>query len=396
MRIIAFYLPQFHSFPENDLWWGKGFTEWTNTQKAIPLFKGHYQPHTPLNEYYYDLSDSTVMRNQIKIAKKYGIYGFCFYHYWFTHGKMLMEKPVEAFLNDKTLNINFCLSWANEHWTRTWDGGSRQIIMEQEYGTEEDWIKHFNYFLPYFLDKRYIYINDMPILIIYRPEIIPCLDEMLSCWKKKAIENGLKGIYMMAQGSMFCMQSHRKKKMDLINGYIMYEPGYTYSSVKLTNGWEWIRNLWEYRYFASNYLPNKIKSKLFNVLKIKTDKPYDICDFSVLWDSILKHNVPENYYPGAFANWDNTARRGLNGRIITGSTPELFRDYISQQIIRARNEYVKDYLFFTAWNEWAEGSHLEPDERYGFQYLEAVKMALLETNEWPFNDNHLLDKELIS
>ena len=154
MKIITFYLPQFHTFPENDMWWGKGFTEWTNTRKAKPLFKGHYQPHIPYKKNYYDLTKEGVMKTQIEYAKKYGIYGFCFYHYWFTNGKKLMEKPVETFLEDKTLNIKFCLSWANEHWTKKWDGGSKEIIMEQNYGSKEDWKMHFEYLLPFFKDSR--------------------------------------------------------------------------------------------------------------------------------------------------------------------------------------------------------------------------------------------------
>ena len=164
----------------------------------------------------------------------------------------------------------------------------------------------------------------------------------------------------------------------------MYEPGYTYASLKASNGVEWLLNVWEYRKFASHYLGSKVKSKISQMLGIKVDKPQDICDFSVIWKSILEQKIPENYYPGAFASWDNTARRGMNGRIITGSNPKDFEEFLTKQLMRARKEYKKDYLFFTAWNEWAEGSHLEPDEKYGYQYLEAVKNALTKSNEWPF------------
>lgn len=159
-KIIALYLPQFHTIPENDKWWGNGFTEWTNTRKAKPLFKGHYQPKTPLNENYYDLSDVTVMEKQAELAKKYGVYGFCYYHYWFKNGKKLLEKPIENMLSDKKVKIPFCLCWANENWSRNWNGGNREILMEQDYGNKKDWDKHFEYLL------NFLKTNDIFALII--------------------------------------------------------------------------------------------------------------------------------------------------------------------------------------------------------------------------------------
>ena len=384
MKIIPFYLPQFHTFPENDRWWGKGFTEWTNTKKAVPLFEGHYQPHTPYRNNYYDLMNPETMKSQVKIAREYGIYGFCFYHYWFEDGKLLMEKPVERFLEDKTLDFHFCLSWANEHWTRAWDGGEREIIMRQEYGDRSIWEKHFYYLLPFFQDERYIYYENQPLLVIYRPEIIPCFNEMIACWRELAEKHGLPGLFVVAQGTVFCMQNHRKKQNKHVDAFMMYEPGYTYASVKLSNRLEWPLNLLEYRDFASQYLLKKIRYKYEELTGKTNTKPVDICDFSLIWNTILKHRIPEDFFPGAFCGWDNSARRGAKGRIITGSTPELFEFFLEKQIKRARDEYHKDIIFFTAWNEWAEGSHLEPDEKYGFQYLQAVKNALFSTGEWPY------------
>lgn len=383
MKIITFYLPQFHTFPENDMWWGKGFTEWTNTKKAMPLFEGHYQPHTPLHEDYYDLANPDVMINQIKTAKKYGIYGFCFYHYWFKDGKKLMEKPVEMFLKNKNMDMNFCLCWANEHWTRAWDGGNKQVIMEQEYGKKEDWEKHFNYMLPFFKDRRYILEDGKPMLLIYKPEDIPNFDEMVSTWKKLAKDNGLKGLFVMAQGSNYCMTHHTQEMDPKLDACIMYEPGYTYASIKKENKKNFLKYILEYRKFTFHYILPLAKSYLCRKLKIRPKKPTDIMDFSVIWETILSVKIPKNYYPGAFANWDNTARRGIYARIIQGTNPKIFEKYFTKQLIRAREEYKKNYLFFTAWNEWAEGSHLEPDEKYGYGYLEAVSKALRETKEWP-------------
>lgn len=378
-KIIAFHLPQFHTFPENDKWWGKGFTEWTNTRKAKPLFEGHYQPHTPYKEDYYDLSDITTMKRQIEDAKKYGIYGFCFYHYWFTKGKTLMEKPIEDFLENKELDIHFCLSWANEPWTRRWNGGFKDVIMPQEYGNKMDWKMHFDYLLPYFKDKRYIYEDDMPMLLIYRPEIIPCFDEMIEYWQELAKEKGFKGLYIMAQGANFCAKrySQRKKIKDNVNGYIMYEPGFTLALMLQTNPLYLMKNVIKYWDLARDYIPTKIKGICYRILKMTPKKPIHVCDFSLIWNSILKHECLDSFYPGAFANWDNTARRGLDARIITGSTPEIFKEFFKKQCNRAVNEYKKNYIFFTAWNEWAEGSHLEADERYGFQYLEAVREVVM-------------------
>ncbi|RRQ78488.1 glycoside hydrolase family 99-like domain-containing protein, partial [Enterococcus faecium] len=193
MRVIAFYLPQFHEIPENNEWWGEGFTEWTNVKTARPLYSGHYQPREPINDNYYDLLNDDVKEWQVSIAKKNGIYGFCFYHYWFD-GKMLLEKPVEQFLKNKNLDINFCLSWANEPWTKAWVSKNDSILIEQNYGNEENWEKHFDYLLPFFKDSRYICNDGKPLFVIYRPEQIGCLNEMLDYWQILAKKNGLAGI----------------------------------------------------------------------------------------------------------------------------------------------------------------------------------------------------------
>ena len=180
MRIIAFYLPQFHNIPENDEWWGDGFTEWVNVKKAEPIYEGHEQPRVPLDGNYYNLLDDDVKIWQAELAKKYGIYGFCYYHYWF-NGKLLLEKPMEQMLENKKVDLPFCVCWANEPWTRAWVG-EKKVLIGQEYGTEKEWKEHFDYMLPFFRDDRYIKEDNRPLYVIYRPEIIPCLQE------KKALE----------------------------------------------------------------------------------------------------------------------------------------------------------------------------------------------------------------
>lgn len=383
MKIISFYLPQFHTFPENDEWWGKGFTEWTNTRKAKPLFPGHYQPHTPLNEDYYDLMNPKTMERQVNDAKKYGVYGFCFYHYWFKNGKMLMEKPMEHFYQERGLDLHYCISWANEPWTRCWDGGSKKVLMPQEYGNAFEWEKHFRYLLPFLKDKRYIHIDGKPLLLIYRPDIIPCFTEMMNCWNRLAKTYGLEGLTIMAQGSSYCRKMSTHKRNPAINYYLMYEPGYTYCALALKDKKSLIKNSFKYKKFFFHYFGRKIVSMLErNVINIRKKRPHDICDYDILWKAILMNDVLDDYYPGAFTSWDNSARRGNDARIVYGSTPEKFKEYLIKLIMKAKDQFNKDYIFINAWNEWAEGAHLEADEKYGYGYLEAVKEALLETREW--------------
>jgi len=204
IKPIAFYLPQFHAIPENDSAWGDGFTEWTNVKKARPLFEGHYQPRIPLNHNYYNLLDKDVLVEQSRIAQQYGVFGFCYYHYWFKNGKKLLEKPIEDMLHNKAVTIPYCLSWANENWTKKWDGGNKEIIVEQDYGGMDDWEKHFLYLLPYFQDDRYILLDGKPVFLIYKPNQIPCIQSMLRYFEKRAHDVGLKGICFIVQnGSVY-------------------------------------------------------------------------------------------------------------------------------------------------------------------------------------------------
>ena len=179
-KIMAFYLPQYHEIPENNQWWGEGFTEWTNTKKAEPIFKGHYQPRIPYNDYYYNLLDKKSLQWQADLMKKYNVYGLCMYHYWF-NGKKLLEKPMEILLDNKDIDLNYCMCWANETWARTWDGKEKDILIKQEYGDKEDWINHLEYMMKFFNDKRYIKDNGRPVLVIYKTQLIPQINEMVKC-----------------------------------------------------------------------------------------------------------------------------------------------------------------------------------------------------------------------
>lgn len=361
IKIIAFYLPQFHTIPENDEWWGKGFTEWVNVRKAKPLFKGHEQPRVPLNNNYYDLSKVETLRWQADLAKKYGVAGFCFYHYWFAGGKMLLEKPAEMLLANKDIDLPFCFSWANEPWARTWDGKAHQVLMPQDYGGKEDWIKHFNYLLPFFKDSRYIKINDAPMFVLYKPHSIPNAPEMMTLWNNMAVEAGFNGIHFVET-----LRGTQRDNRNLpFRAYVEFEPGRTnFSQHILSLTYKRIR-----RRFLS--FINKISGKT-----ILLNQPYK-------YDDVVKRSIklisPEGTYSGVCVGWDNTARRGVASTIVLPPTKEQFKAALKAKIHQTHEIYKTDMVFVNAWNEWCEGTYLEPDEVHGYDYLEAIQEALNET-----------------
>ncbi len=389
-KVIAAYLPQFHTIPENDQWWGKGFTEWTNTKKAKPLFDGHYQPRTPLNENYYCLEDVTVMEKQAELAKKYGIFGFCYYHYWFKNGKKLLEMPVENMLKDKKVDIPFCLCWANEHWTRNWDGGNKEIIAEQDYGTKNDWEQHFQYFLEFFKDERYITYDGKPLLILYKPEIIPALNYMIQYWKKRMKQEGFPGLIVIRQ---LPVTYYRNLYDDSNIDYtIKFEPIAAWTFDGIANGLNPVeknrakivlqRKLKGLLYAKANGLFNLYHTSRVNKQNTDIDsnrgQELEIMDFDEKWDTILnKEPYNDTLINGAFTSWDNTARN-LNGKVVHGSTPQKFEKYMTELL---KKPSPMDMIFMNAWNEWAEGAYLEPDEKYGYAYLEALNHALTLTQE---------------
>lgn len=352
-KIIAFYLPQFHAIPENDEWWGKGFTEWTNTKAAKPLYKGHYQPREPFEDNYYNLLDNDARVWQASLAKENGIDGFCYYHYWF-NGRQLLEKPLEAVLAAKEPDFPFCMCWANEPWTRAWDGGERQILMPQEYGVENDWNNHFNYLLKFFKDSRYIKVENKPVFIIYRSSSIPCREEMFSHWNKLCIENGFDGLYLVEEVNIFqdspaCTNS---------NAVLEFEPMFT-----LKNDIDFV---------------SRIKRKMKTYLRKLGFSALDIYNYDTIWNEIINRNAQyenKQKFLGAFLDWDNSARKGKNATIIKGGNPEKFEAYFSKQLKKAEDQNCQ-FIFVNAWNEWAEGTYLEPDKKYGSAYLKAIKNSV--------------------
>ncbi len=372
MKIIAFYLPQFHSIPENDAWWGKGFTEWENMKSARSFFEGHYQPRIPQNGNYYNLLDDNVKKWQIELAKENGVYGFCFYHYWF-NGHLLLEKPIEQFLYNKDLKMPFCLCWANEPWTKAWVSKDDEILIDQEYGSYAEWENHFNYLLQYFKDSRYITNNGKPLLVIYRPNQIENLNQMLDYWQELSKRNGLTGIEFAYQQIDFDLQKNSDTSRFSYN--IEFQPIYALEDINNN-----VQKITRILKKIDCFLKYILKVNLSNVF-IKQVRKYD---YDKVWQAVLNH-TPNDYrcIPGAFIDWDNTPRRKEKGRVFIGGSPEKFKKYLVEQLKRTKEIYNKDMIFLTAWNEWSEGCYLEPDEKYGTGYLNAIKEALNETNEFP-------------
>lgn len=380
MKIIAWYLPQFHEIPENNEWWGKGFTEWVNVKKGKVYHEGQIQPRVPLNKNYYNLLDDDVKKWQVELAKKYGIYGFAMYHYWFD-GKLLLEKPVEQYLKNKELDLPFCICWANEHWTNRWIANKESILIEQHYGDKKQWKDHFEYLLPFFKDTRYIKIDGKPLMIIYRPELFDCLNDMMDYWQELALQNGLKGLSLAYQGEKWDLVPNDKKDDSRFEYDIEFQP------IKAFN----IDRHGRHKLLSKmqQLVPEKFQqSRIYYVLKerfARNDEKNGLrYDFDELWKRVLKMEpISKKSVPGAFVGWDNSPRKKENGVYIVNTSPEKLKKYLVQQIYRAKNIYHKDMIFMYAWNEWAEGGYLEPDELFKYGMLEAVRDALLETNEWP-------------
>ena len=364
-KIIAFYLPQFHEIIENNMWWGKGYTEWTSVKAAKPLFKGHKQPNVPYKSCYYNLLDKNIMIWQAKNSLKAGIDGFCFYHYWFK-GRKILEKPIENYLKWKEIPQQFCFSWANDSWIRSWSnvqgtiwnskrekktcmkGSDVGILIKQDYGDESVWKEHFEYLVDFFLDQRYIKIDNKPLFLIYKPDEVEHLEEMICFWNMLACEYGFNGMHVLVTNPL-------KHYHAPICGCVNYEPGKTI-----------------------DYKP--LKRRICEFLHINDEKKL-LCKYSYskLWLKILRRKPDKNMktYLGAFIDYDDSPRRGYQSYIVRGATPFKFQIYLRLLLRKCKssNQYG-DYIFITAWNEWAEGAYLEPDDKNKYKYLKAIKKVI--------------------
>lgn len=372
VKPIAIHLPQFHPFKENDEWWGKGFTEWTNVTKAQPLYPGHYQPQLPTDLGFYDLRLPEARQAQADLAQQYGIYGFCYYHYWF-NGKLLMETPLQQILESQKPDMPFMLCWANDNWTRKWDGLYNDILMEQTYSDKDD-EDHINYLLQFLKDPRYIKVDGKPVIIIYKSFLIPNPQKTVQTWRKIAKEHNIE-LYLCHM--LFSYRENNKLEIGF-DAAIDFEP----FGIRRNNN--------VFQEIESNRLKLKklkfakrVLRKLHIVKETDPLSKFNILNYEYCYENL--HSLSSfNYkiFPSIVPGWDNTARNNKNPTLIySGSTPEKFQKWL-RKILLDFKPYTENenFVFINAWNEWAEGNHLEPCRQWGHAYLEALHRELSQIN----------------
>ena len=356
VRLIAFYLPQFHPIPENDEWWAKDFTEWTNVVQGKPLFPGHYQPHLPADLGFYDLRLPEVRQAQADLARRYGIYGFCYYHYWF-YGRRLLERPFNEVLKSGEPDSPFCLCWANESWTRRWDGLDREVLIEQAYGGDSDDRNHIRWLLQAFADPRYIRVNGKPLFLIYRAKDLPDVKRTLGIWREKATRAGLPGLYLCSVDSSWARNWDPAPYG--FDAAVEFQPAFTLLPPDLLGQFGSRLRSWPWR-------QRQPKHKI------------------VLYRAFVEYMLQRQYlsykmFRCVTPGFDNTPRRrGLQASILHQSNPEDFGRWLNHTIGWTCDHMQGDerIVFINAWNEWAEGNHLEPDQGFGHAFLEQIPRAL--------------------
>ena len=365
IKPIAIYLPQFHPIPENDKWWGKGFTEWTNVTKAKPRFDGHYQPHLPADLGFYDLRLEEARLAQEELAKTYGIHGFCYYHYWFT-GKTILNEPLDRKIKNPKEDLPFMMCWANENWTRTWDGAEHQVLLKQEYSFEDD-LAHIQYLIPYFQDERYIKVKGKPMFIVYRPKLFPDIEKTISLWRKAVQEAGFPDLYIGFAQNVEHSFTPEEKGFDF--GF-QFQPNFGSQPKGIP-----------YKITKIDRLKHKFKVllgyRIKKILGIKLEVFDCYHDYNNYKEVQIKLGFKENVYPGITPMWDNSARRKESPFILHDSTPAKYKSWLSH--IKENypwNTMPETFLFINAWNEWAEGNHLEPCHKWQRAYLETTKEVL--------------------
>jgi len=362
VKAIAFYLPQFHPIPENDEWWGKGFTEWTNVSKAAPVFHGHYQPHLPGELGFYDLRLAEVQERQVELAREYGIYGFAFYHYWFA-GKRLLEKPLESFTKNPRIKFPFCLIWANENWTRRWDGLEQDILLQQVHTAETD-IRYIESIQPYLEHPEYIRVDGRPLLMIYRSDLLPDPRATVDRWREYCIKHGL-GNPLLVAAQTFGLSDTTQYGFD--------------AAVQFPPHNETLRDA-KPRFGASKFVTfvaEEYKGRVFSYPALVSKK-------------LAQTDTPAfPTFETVVPMWDNCARKPNAGDTLAFASPELYELWLTSALQRTLADQTNPgkLLFINAWNEWAEGAHLEPDRRYGYGFLDATRRALTESRDLLQPDN---------
>lgn len=353
-RLLAFYLPQYHPIPENDAWWGRGFTEWRNVVRARPQFSGHYQPHLPADLGFYDLRVPDVRTAQAEMAEAAGIYGFCYYHYWF-NGKRLLERPFSEVLESGAPDFPFCLCWANENWTRRWDGRDREILMAQSYNADDD-VRHIRDLFPAFEDPRYIRVQNKPLFIVYKTADLPDSRATAERWREESRRAGIGDLYLLKIDNGF---DEGTDPLGLgFDAAVEFQPA-------------WLR--------IGTRVPPPFAHRLKRALdsSVSSFERHFVFDYPRVVENMLEATPPPyKRFPGVTPMWDNHARRAEGAYILHGSTPALYERWLSAVLDRFRPPSPEEnFVFINAWNEWAEGNHLEPDRRWGRAYLDATRRA---------------------
>lgn len=350
VKFIAYYLPQFHRIDENDKWWGKGFTEWTNVTKALPRYHGHIQPKLPADLGFYDLSNLKSLKEQVKLMKRSGIHGICIHDYWFS-GHKVLDTPLKLILENKDIDIKFCLNWANENWTRRWDGFDSDVLLRQSYGAD-NCIEYAKSILPALKDPRYIRVGERPLIMVYRPSLIPNAINVFKGWREFFIANGVENPYIvMAQ--TFGDYDPRNYGLDAAAGFPPHNGGFD--------------------------LPNQ-RNKLSLFDPSFSGKAISYHDMAK--STLANFNTEYRVFPGVCPSWDNEARKPTKGTSFFNASPQAFEDWLVMAGKQTLNyDDSERMLFINAWNEWAEGAVLEPDQHYGFAHLVAVRNALLRLAE---------------
>lgn len=368
VRTICFYLPQFHPIPENNDWWGAGFTDWNNVVKGRPRFAGHYQPHLPADLGFYDLRMEETRVAQAELARMYGIEGFCYYHYWFK-GKRLLERPLDDMVASGKPNFPFCLCWANQTWSRTWSGRDQDVLIEQDYDAA-DHANHIDWLTTVFKDPRYICVEGRPLFLVYLGEDIPEVTSVLAAWRESAVEKMGVEPWICAVRTGFSKLNSAGILALGFDGVVEFEPNRKhFPAAKNTTG--------HVVAITQKLLPSRLYDILRNSRWLRRRTLNTIVDYSAYVDlALARPELDSNTFPCVFPSWDNTARR-TSATIVENNDPDAYQRWLADAISRVEARAPdKRLVFVNAWNEWAEGCHLEPDERHGTAFLQATNAAL--------------------
>lgn len=351
-RLITFYLPQFHPVPENDAWWGKGFTEWTNVARARPVFPGHYQPHIPADLGFYDLRLPEARLAQANLARRYGLEGFCYWHYWF-EGRRLLERPFNEVRASGQPDFPFCLAWANESWSRRWLGEARDVMLAQTYSPADD-LNHIRWLMLAFTDPRYIRFNGRPVFLVYRPKDLPDPQRTTDTWRAECVRQGLPEPFLLATNAHCSDTDCRRLGFDAT---LAFKPELGVLP----------------RFMDDGLRLGKLRRNLkLGVLSARLK----LYSYAAAQRAMMAIRRPHPLLPCVLVGWDNTPRRGRNAIVVTNSDPAVFETILRDTIQTVQAQPPQErVVFVNAWNEWAEGNHLEPDQRFGHRFLEAVWRA---------------------